>query len=94
MIDERVALSLDGMKRATTEAISFTEGLTEADFLASAQLQKACALCLIVIGEAASRIEQRSPAFVSQHPDWPWKEMRGLRNRIAHDYFSLDIPVI
>lgn len=36
MIDERVALSLDGMKRATTEAISFTEGLTETDFIASA----------------------------------------------------------
>ena len=94
MIDERIALSLDGMKRAAMEAISFTEGLAEADFLSSPQVQKACALCLIVIGESASRIEQRAPGFVAAHPDWPWREMRGLRNRIVHDYFSLDIPII
>jgi uncharacterized protein with HEPN domain len=94
MIDERVALTLDNMRRAAEDAISFVDGVAEQDFIASAQLQKACAMCLLIIGEAASRIEQKSPDFVADHPDWPWTNIRGLRNRIAHDYFSLDIPIV
>ena len=94
MIDKRVALNLDNMKRAAQDAISFTEGVTESQFRESLQHQRACAMCLILVGEAASRIEQRSPDFIAEHPDWPWNNIRGLRNRIAHDYFSLDVPII
>jgi len=28
------------------------------------------------------------------HADWPWNDIRGLRNRIAHDYFSLDVAIV
>jgi len=94
VIDERVALNLDSMKRAAADAISFLDGVTEREFQNSPQHQKACAMCLLIIGEAASRIEQKSPDFITAHADWPWRDIRGLRNRIAHDYFSLDIPII
>ena len=28
------------------------------------------------------------------HPDIPWREMRGLRNRIAHGYFDVDLGIV
>ena len=92
MIDTRIALSLDDMKRAAEEAISFAADITEADFLASSQRQKACAMCLVIVGESAARIEQVSPDFVAAHADWPWKDMRGMRNIIVHDYSRLHLP--
>jgi uncharacterized protein with HEPN domain len=94
MIDERVALNLDDMKRAAEEATSFVEGVTETDFLNSPQLQKACAMCLVIVGESAARVEQVSPDFVSAHPEWPWKDIRGMRNVIVHDYARLNLPRI
>lgn len=92
MIDERVALNLDDMKGAAKEAISFVDGVTETEFLASPQLQKACTMCLVIIGESAARIEQVSPDFVAIHPDWPWKDIRGMRNVVVHDYSRLHLP--
>lgn len=92
MIDERVALNLDDLKRAASEATSFLEGVTEEAFLASSQLQKACSMCLVIIGEAAARIEQVSPEFVASHDDWPWREIRGMRNVVVHDYARLQMP--
>lgn len=94
MIDEGVAISLDNMKRAASEAISFVAGLTESEFLSRTQVQLACAMCLVVIGEATARIEKGSPDFVASHPEWPWNEIRGLRNRIVHDYAQLHLPTI
>lgn len=94
MIDERVALNLDNMKRAAMDAISFLEGKTEAEFVEDLILQRACAMSLIIIGEATSRIEKRDPDFVASHPNWPWRDIRGLRNRVVHDYFTLDLTTI
>lgn len=94
MIDERVALNLDNMKRAVADAISFVEGMSEAEFLASHTVQMACAMCLVIIGESTGRIEKRSPDFVAGHQDWPWNKMRGLRNLIVHDYDRLNLPTI
>ena len=92
MIDDRVALHLDDMKSAAIEAVSFLDGVGEVEFLASAQLQKACTMCLVIIAEASGRIEQIAPDFISSHLDWPWREIRGMRNIIVHDYAKVQLP--
>ncbi len=92
MIDERVALYLDDMKVAAEEATSFVAEASETEFLASSQLQKACSMCFVILGEAAARIEQVSPEFIAEHSDWPWKEIRGMRNVVVHDYAGLHMP--
>lgn len=33
-------------------------------------------------------------AFAEQHPEVPWRAMRGMRNRIAHGYFEINLEVV
>lgn len=51
-------------------------------------------MCLIVIGEAATKIMDQDAAFWQVHPLVPWRSMRGMRNRIAHGYFEINFEVV
>ena len=46
---------------------------------------------LEVLGEAARQIPED---FAARHADVPWSKITGLRNRIVHDYFGLDLDII
>ena len=50
--------------------------------------QNACALCVLQIGELAGHI---SEDFKSAHSEIPWKNIRGMRNIVAHAYGSLSL---
>ncbi len=32
--------------------------------------------------------------FIAAHPTIPWRSMRGMRNRIAHGYFDVNLDVV
>jgi uncharacterized protein with HEPN domain len=51
----------------------------------------AVALRLSVIGEAAAHV---SPATQKALPSIPFQRIRGLRNRIAHDYGAIDFKIV
>lgn len=68
----------------------YTKDLSNAeDFLkANDQLNfNACQTLLMVIGEETKKIE---PDLKNNYPEIPWSQIAGLRNRIAHDYRSLN----
>jgi uncharacterized protein with HEPN domain len=44
-----------------------------------------------VIGEAARRLP---PDYVSSHAGIRWREIVGLRNRIVHEYFGVDLDLV
>jgi uncharacterized protein with HEPN domain len=94
LIDERLAVYLDTMKQASVAALGFIEGQTKADFLADEKTQYAVVMALVRIGESATKIERRSPEFIANHPDWPWNEIRAIRNRGAHDYQRINFNII
>jgi uncharacterized protein with HEPN domain len=52
---------------------------------------RAATECLTVIGEAANHIPQ---SIKDKYPEVPWEQIRGMRNRITHEYFSVDDAVI
>jgi uncharacterized protein with HEPN domain len=49
---------------------------------------------LIIIGEAAPRVMDRYGAFADAHSGVPWRNMRGMRNRITHGYFGINLEVV
>lgn len=64
------------------------------DFLADKRTQQAVVMSLIVLGEAATKVIGRYPDFASAQSQIPWRSMRGMRNRIAHGYFDIDLDVV
>ena len=46
---------------------------------------------LEIIGEATKKISKK---LKSQYPDIPWKEMSGMRDKLIHDYFGVDVDVV
>ena len=48
----------------------------------------------MVVGEAARQLEERDPEFSKRHPHLPWKQMRGMRNRIVHDYTDINVKAV
>lgn len=69
----------------------FVEGVSENAFLDDERVQSAVLHALIVVGEAASRLSEDGRAAV---PAIPWQEIRGMRNRLAHDYMGIDLDEV
>lgn len=89
----RLSDYLDHIRQAAVDARSFVQGMTKSDFLADRRTQQAVIMSLVIIGEAATKIMDRHADFVLAQPDVPWRSMRGMRNRIAHGYFDINLDV-
>ncbi len=68
--------------------------MTREAFGRDPRTQKAVEMNLVVIGEAASRVLEQHADFARRHPQLPWREMRGMRNRMAHGYFDINLDVV
>ncbi|MBM3288197.1 MAG: DUF86 domain-containing protein [Candidatus Eisenbacteria bacterium] len=66
-------------------------GLDHYGFLHDDKTIDAVVRNLTVIGEAANRLPRE---FKSQHPDVPWHRVVGLRHRVVHDYFDVDLDLV
>lgn len=94
MKENRLPDYLDHMQQAATDACAFVEGLDKADFLEDKRTQQAVIMSLIIIGEAATKVMDGYVEFTQTHPAVPWRSMRGMRNRIAHGYFDINLDVV
>ena len=61
------------------------------DFLKSSILIEACVFNLLQIGEIASRFDE---SFRDGHKNIPWHKVRGLRNRLVHDYEGVNLELV
>ncbi len=85
---------LDHMRLAAADACGFVSGMRKEDFVADKRTQNAVGMSLVVAGEPASRIMERHPDFAERHPHIDWRAMRGMRNRIAHGYFDINLDLV
>lgn len=94
MSENRLPDYLEHMHQAATDACSFVEGLPQDDFLEDKRTQQAVIMSLIILGEAATKVMDGYTEFTQAHPEIPWRSMRGMRNRIAHGYFDINLEVV
>jgi len=85
---------LEHMRQAAADACVFVEDVSKEEFLADKRTQRAVVMSIVILGEAATKITERFPDYADRHPELPWRGMRGLRNRIAHGYFDLDLDIV
>lgn len=85
------ALYLRHMLDAIDRVIEATQRVTREDFNRDWMIQDAIVHELQILGEAAGRV---SRAVTDQHSELPWRQVTGLRHKIVHDYFAVDLEVV
>ena len=71
--------------------LSYCDNHTYDTFCADSMLVEACVFNLSQLGELCHGI---SNEFSIQHPEIPWNEMYGLRNRIVHNYDGVNLRLV
>ncbi len=60
-------------------------------FITHGLLQDGVVRQLEIIGEASRRL---SKDLIDKYPEVPWKDMIGMRNKLIHDYFGIDLDAV
>ena len=71
--------------------INYSNGKNYESFSNDTMLVEACVFNLSQIGELVRHLDRD---FIEQHSDIPWAQMRGLRNRIIHDYEGVNLMLV
>lgn len=84
--------ALLGIMDAINAIEQYTVSFVSVDDFHAARINfDAVMMNFILIGEMVDRI---SEVFKTAHPEVDWKQIKGLRNIIAHDYFGVDAEEI
>jgi len=82
---------LGHMRDYAREAVQMASGCTIADLPKNRMLNLALVRLVEIVGEAANQV---SDARRSLHPEIPWAEIRGMRNRIVHGYDNINFRIL
>ena len=89
--DQRDNLRLQHIVKATEHIAEFIEGVTREEFELNYEKQSAVIRQLEIIGEAANRL---SPEFIQRNCFIDWSKVVGMRHKMIHDYFEVDVNII
>ena len=76
---------------AAREALAFASGKTRSDLDENRALTLAIVKCIEIIGEAAAWISTETKAAI---PALPWRDIVGMRNRLVHGYFDVNLDIV
>jgi uncharacterized protein with HEPN domain len=76
------------MLDAAREAMSFVKDRKRSDLETNRMLVLSLVKSIEIMGEAASKVTKESR---DGHPEVPWLNVIGMRNRLIHVYFDIDL---
>ena len=82
---------LKHIRDSATEALSFVNNRTREDLDCDRMLSLALVRLIEIIGEAANNI---SESCQTKYAKIPWRQIIGMRNRIIHAYFDIDLDIV
>lgn len=84
-------IRLHHMLDAARQALQFTQGKTRADLNTDPMLKLALVKLIEIVGEAANQVTDEGR---TQAPDIPWADIVGMRNRLIHAYFDINLEIL
>jgi len=91
MSKREVILYLTDIDDAISAIQNYTKGMTYEQLLDDRKTREAIILNFVVIGEAIKKIPQE---IIDRHPDVPWKEFAGMRDKMVHGYFQISPTIV
>ncbi len=89
---EQLEQVIENLLESTSNIQDFSELPKSADGML--RLNGIC-MSFIIIGEEVKRIDKYTEKlFLSNYSSIPWKSIMGMRDRIVHGYFEIDIDVV
>jgi uncharacterized protein with HEPN domain len=82
---------LDDIRSAAQKAQAFLGGMPVEALRADENTAFAVVRALEILGEAAKRIPRE---VRDRYPDVPWRAMAGIRDKLIHDYVSVNLEVV
>lgn len=82
---------VDDILSAVEKIEGFISGIDSEGFKRDEKTAYAVIHALEVLGEAATKIP---PAVRRQYPEIPWKAIAGMRNKLIHEYFGVDLDTV
>ncbi len=82
---------LKHMLAAIDRIMRYTDGKDYHDLVSDDMMYYAVVKNIEIIGEAANLLTKD---FIEEHTSTPWKQVRGMRNYIVHEYFQIDDVVV
>ncbi|HXU40378.1 MAG TPA: DUF86 domain-containing protein [Blastocatellia bacterium] len=84
-------LLIEDIQTGLARIESYTTGLDRETFLRDQKTIDAVVRNLEIIGEAVRWLPTE---FKERQSSVPWSQIAGMRNRIVHDYFGLDLEIV
>lgn len=69
----------------------FMAGRSRVDLDSDRMLRFAVVRAIEILGEAAARVSEETRAAT---PEIPWGAIVGMRNRLIHGYFNIDVAIV
>lgn len=79
------------MLDAARQAVEFSEGRNREDLDADSMLVLALMKAIEIVGEAGNQI---SATTQKQLPSIPWLDIIGMRHRLVHSYFDINLDIL
>ena len=79
------------IRDACQNILTAVEGYTLDRFVENFIVENAVCNLLMIVGEASNAITND---FKTEHPEFDWKLMKGMRNRIVHEYFGINFELV
>ena len=76
---------------AINQIESYTDNLKYEKFMADRLYQDAIIRELEIIGEAVRKVHRK---ITDKYGDIPWKKMAGMRDKLIHNYFGVDLDAV